>query len=220
MFPWHHRRHPIRDEELSAHIDGRLKRAARLEAHIEACADCRETLAQLRALRSALLRLPRAAAPRSFALREADVRPGVAPRPAGALVRAPALLGGLASIAFVSFLTLVSVDLATQPVEEGIPSVASEASMDAQAGEVSEAAAEGETGDKPPRRPRPAASQSRPECPPDTACPPGESAAPEPSPVAEAADDSRIPLRVGEAAAAAVALAAAGSLALVWWRRP
>ncbi|MCH8900847.1 MAG: hypothetical protein IIC88_00935 [Chloroflexi bacterium] len=35
----------------------------------------------------------------------------------------------------------------------------------------------------------------------------------------EPADDSRLPLRVGEAAAAAVALVAGGSFALIWRRR-
>ena len=37
--------------------------------------------------------------------------------------------------------------------------------------------------------------------------------------VAEAGDDGLTPLRVAEGATAALALVAASSLALVWWRR-
>ena len=46
-------------------------------------------------------------------------------------------------------------------------------------------------------------------------------AAPEgiPEAIAEPAGDDRLPLRAGEAAAAAVALVAGGSFALIWRRR-
>lgn len=113
MFFW--RKHPIRDVDLSAYVDGQLEPPARdrLEAHIETCTPCREALAELRALRSALQELPPAMAPRSFALREADVR--VEAKPSLTPARPPALLGGLASVALVAFVALVGVDVLGQP---------------------------------------------------------------------------------------------------------
>ncbi len=116
VFFWRRRRHPIGDEDLGAYLDGQLGEAdrARLEAHIESCAACREELAELRALQRSLRELPEARAPRSFALREADVRPDASPRALGTLERAPALLGGLATVAFLAFGSLVAVDLAGQ----------------------------------------------------------------------------------------------------------
>ena len=105
------RKHPIADQELSAYVDGQLSpdARARVEQHIESCAACRETVDELRALRSALQALPREDAPRSFALREADVRPQ-APQPAGMLTRATPLLSGVTAAAFIAFGVLVGID--------------------------------------------------------------------------------------------------------------
>jgi anti-sigma factor RsiW len=74
------RKHEVSDEELSALIDGQLAPdvAARVERHAATCAACAEKLSDLRSLRSTLSELPRATAPRSFALREADVRAAAA----------------------------------------------------------------------------------------------------------------------------------------------
>ena len=69
-------KHPVDDATLNAYVDGELGEAerARVEAHIDACATCRDAIAELRALGGAMSALPRARAPRSFALRESDVR--------------------------------------------------------------------------------------------------------------------------------------------------
>ena len=131
------RRHPIADQELSAYVDGQLPSAARvrLEEHVQACAACREALEELRALRGALRELPSAVAPRSFALREADVR-GPTPRAAGALGRAGPLLGGVTAAAIVAFGALVSVDVgvletgSSQEPSVSIPSAPEEADAD------------------------------------------------------------------------------------------
>jgi hypothetical protein len=106
-------RHPVSQEELSAYIDAQLDAAsrARVDAHLGTCASCAVALDELRALRQAFQSLPRASAPLSFALRDADVRPAPAPRLASAFVQAPALLASLAMIAFLSFGTLVMVDM-------------------------------------------------------------------------------------------------------------
>ena len=100
---------------LSAYIDGELSAGerSRMERHLDGCATCSATLADLRAVRSALQALPRATAPRSFALREGDIRPRAAARRGGWLA-SPAL-AGVAVVALVSFFSLVGVDLIAQP---------------------------------------------------------------------------------------------------------
>jgi hypothetical protein len=63
--------------------------------------------------------MPRASAPRSFALRPADVITEDPRRPAGAFARAPALLGSLAVVAFLAFGSLVLVDLSSGSASDG-----------------------------------------------------------------------------------------------------
>jgi hypothetical protein len=64
------RRHPVSEEELSAYLDGRLPTAAqeRVDAHLKACTDCSRKLEETLSLVAELRRLPRAKAPRSFAI--------------------------------------------------------------------------------------------------------------------------------------------------------
>ena len=135
------RKHPIADQELSAYVDGQLSPDARgrLEQHIESCAACRETVDELRALRSALQALPREDAPRSFALREADVRPQ-APQPAGMLTRATPLLSGVTAAAFIAFGVLVGIDSGALDGGAG-------RGADDSAALISEEAADGDTQD-------------------------------------------------------------------------
>lgn len=247
MFFWRQRRQHIKEADLSAYVDGRPEQSARvrIEAHVESCDDCREALVELRALRTALRELPRAAAPRSFALREADVRPVAAGHPAGTTARAPALLGGLASVALVAFVTLVSVDVLDQPSEER---AAGNALLGARLGDVTEdqtavsglatpdmqtlrtsgdvvaegddGAAEADVGPEP-ELPGNLYTEGTQGCPPNDDCPADQDEASEPSRSGQAGPggDRRVLLRAGEAAAAAVAILAAGSLALVYWRR-
>lgn len=291
MFFW--RKHPIRDVDLSAYVDGQLEPPARdrVEAHIETCAPCREALVELRALRSALQELSPATAPRSFALREADVR--AEPKPSLVPARPPALLGGLASVALVAFVALVGVDVLGQPstqrdVDTNSP-MSAEAAGDGTKIELSENNAAGddavggnfagletvepngfegfrlfpadgasgpETNDRGEIvNPDETTNETlaTPECPPvrdcmqvrlsdsangeaepESECPSGSTCyrvsastndeaelVPEAATdlAAEPANDNRLPLRVGEAAAATVALVAGGSFALIWRRR-
>ena len=64
-----HRRHAS-EEELSTYLDGRLppRAQARVDAHLQACADCSRKLEEIRLLAAEMRRLPRATAPRSFAI--------------------------------------------------------------------------------------------------------------------------------------------------------
>lgn len=101
------------NDDLSAYLDGQLEADARgrVQSHVDACAPCRAALEELRAVRSALRELPRAAVPRSFALREADVRQAPAAHPGGIFVRAMPMLSGVTAVALFAFLALVGVDL-------------------------------------------------------------------------------------------------------------
>ena len=229
------RRHPIRDEDLSAYVDGELDAAshARVEAHLDVCAACREAVSELGAVRQAMRELPRARAPRSFALREADVRPE-SPQPVGMLGRATPLLSGVAVVAFLSFWALVGLDVADRPSERITSPSATQfddtltETADEEAAALAPSAresADGAEGDD-------NAVYGEIEMDDELAAreEPGEEplaveGAPSPEAVRDAAaemdaeDGGRTGLRAAEAATAAVALAAAGSLALVWWRR-
>jgi len=108
------RRHPLREEDLSAYLDGRLPtaRSARLEEHLAACEPCRQRLEGLRAVVEGLRALPSMAAPRSFALRPEQVTSPA--RPMAWAQRASAFgPAGAAAAAALLFIVLVGVDLGT-----------------------------------------------------------------------------------------------------------
>ncbi|MBI4570863.1 MAG: zf-HC2 domain-containing protein [Chloroflexi bacterium] len=216
-------RHPVNDSDLSAYVDGALEGAARarVDVHVDACAACREALAGLREVRRALGALPRARAPRSFALREADVRP--APRPAMTPPgRAPALLGGLAAAAFLAFGVLVGVDLTagTSPTHQ---QTAGPLSFEAARGDATQ-------GEQPPVADATTLAAAAPTSlgiaaatpEPDAGAAPKEdvfTGGDETAPSANGAEDGRSGLRVAEGALAGVALVAGASLLLVRRRR-
>ncbi len=104
------RRRHATDAELSAHLDGRLDKSSheRVARHVDGCLICQEALDGLRVVQTSLRSLPREKAPRSFALREADVRPA---RAAGRLVGAMPLLSSITAIAMVAFLAVMAVDV-------------------------------------------------------------------------------------------------------------
>ncbi len=238
-------RHAVGDEELNAYIDGELDDAARsrVEAHIESCAVCRDALDELRMVSQSLQSLAGVQAPRSFALREADVESAPA-QPAGWLAGATPLLGGVAAVAFLAFFVLVGVDVTDRSVERDASNSAAGAfgAMTEQDTALSaempdeQLEADGTTRDAenefPPAEdgatqeeaPLPAAGGDLPgDDPPkngDVAIvedAPDDSAFELLNPEPGGDDSSR--LRIAEAATAAVAIAAGGSLALVWWRR-
>lgn len=239
------RRHPIGDEELNAYIDGELDAAARarVEAHLESCAACREAVDELRTVSQALQALPRAQAPRSFALREADVEPMPA-RQAGWLAGATPLLGGVATVAFLAFFVLVGVDVADrssggdasdsgtgtsaaiteQDTALGADTLESQfESGDSERG-VADALPPAGDGAAPPEAPLAATGDDIPD---DDSPNNGDAVSDEEGAMEstrelldpEPGGDDSSRLRIAEAATAAVAIAAGGSLALVWWRR-
>jgi hypothetical protein len=106
-------RHPVREEELSAHLDGRLPpdRARRLEEHLRSCDSCRRKLADLRALAAALREMPDAPVPRSFALTPEQVR-GVRPvRPYAPAGRLYPVFRNAAAAALVLLFAFVGADI-------------------------------------------------------------------------------------------------------------
>ena len=233
-------RHPLRDEELSAYVDGQLDAAARarVDAHLETCDACRDGLAELRGLRQALSELPHVPAPRSFALREADISPPEVSRVGGFLSTSPAMLSGLTAAALLAFVVLVGVDLSSVGSGGGDDSAAREfgatstADLEAAApvaptvGEsFAEAGVSEEPADGPAEDPDGAIALPETDGPPaagdDAQAPPVDEAEPVPSEAAPAAvaDEGGSALRIAEAATAALALVAGGSLLLVWWRR-
>ena len=100
------------NDELNAYLDGALGGSVleRIRGHVDACAICQEALEGLRTVQASLRGL-RAQAPRSFALREAAVRPAPARAPGGP-ARAMPLLSGVTAMALIAFFAVVSVDMA------------------------------------------------------------------------------------------------------------
>ncbi len=106
-------RHPVGEEDLSAHLDGRLSpaRARRLEEHVRSCDSCRRKLADLRALAAALREMPDAPVPRSFALTPEQVR-GVRPvRPYAPVGRLYPVFRNAAAAALVLLFAFVGADI-------------------------------------------------------------------------------------------------------------
>ncbi|MEX1255187.1 MAG: zf-HC2 domain-containing protein [Dehalococcoidia bacterium] len=114
-------RHQVDDATLNAFVDGELGEAerVRVDAHIETCAACAATVDELRSLGATLSELPRARAPRSFALREGDVRQQPAPRWEVVWRRWQPALSGVAVTAFAAFFLLVGVDVFGAPSRSG-----------------------------------------------------------------------------------------------------
>jgi hypothetical protein len=183
-------------------------------------------------VRSAVQELPRERAPRSFALRTADIEGPRQAAPSG-LVRASPLLGAVASIALVAFFSLVALDVIAGPSGGGGSFDLAAEPMSSQAPGVAEDAADG---DAPPEEPVRNGAEDITSGGPQTAKTPLDTtlsfaaeatraaAVPSTGPVPDVAveqddDDDRTGLRAAEAATAAVAVVAGGTFALAWWRR-
>lgn len=229
------RRHPVRDDELNAYVDGELASdvRARVEAHVENCATCGETVAALRSLRGALSALPAARRQRSFVVREADVQ-AAAPRRATGLVAAMPLLSGVMVASLAVFAVLVGVDAgaggsngsrSVSTLEQYNPDAQELAAADRNSTDDAPGAVatvplpatgplpNGVTdGEEPPAEATDGGGFSAESAAQDTAVEKSAATVDEPG-------DSDTGLRAAEAGTAAVALAAGGSLAFVWWRR-
>ncbi|MGB6836109.1 MAG: zf-HC2 domain-containing protein, partial [Dehalococcoidia bacterium] len=106
------RPHPVRREDLSAYLDGRLAppERARVEEHLAACGRCRQELEELRTVVRALRGLSQVPVPRSFRLSPAQVETA---RPAARPTWAYGALGAASAAATIIFAVLLSGDLLT-----------------------------------------------------------------------------------------------------------
>jgi hypothetical protein len=219
------RRHPVQREDLSTYLDGRLPspERGRLEEHLTTCSRCRQELEELRAVVRALQGLPHVPVRRSFRLSPAQVEATpVAARPAWA----HGALGTVAATAAIVFAVLLSGDLLTLEGEEdaaleggpqGLMSRQAEEAAEADEGLPTGADLEAEGTPLPePTVKEPAAAFA----PPAPTQPPEAEEVWEPTAAEEEGGGTgRLAVRMGEAAAAAVALAAFGGLLVLWRRR-
>jgi len=117
MFDWlKSYRHPLKEAELSAYLDGRLSpdRSRRLEEHLRSCDPCRRKIDDLRALAEALREMPEAPVPRSFALTPEQVR-GVRPvRPYARAGRLYPVFRNAAAAALLLLFASVGADIFLQ----------------------------------------------------------------------------------------------------------
>jgi hypothetical protein len=123
------------ETDLSAYLDAQLASDSRqrCDAHLAACAECRDALESLSAVRSSLRALPRATAPRSFRLRQAQAEVIRSRQPAF-IVRVMPQLSGLSAVSLVAFLLLVAVNV-TGGVDLGTSSNSKSASSVMSAGQ-------------------------------------------------------------------------------------
>jgi anti-sigma factor RsiW len=99
------------DAELSAYLDGQLgaRIRERVAGHLDKCSICQRALEGLRNVQASLRGLPRVRATRSFALREADVRPAL---PLRGPSRSIPVLSGLTIMAVLAFFAVLGWDIA------------------------------------------------------------------------------------------------------------
>ena len=114
-------RHEVREADLSAYVDGELSASVlqRVEAHLEVCAACRESVTELRAVHQSVKELPRVPVPRSFVLREADVASAPTRAGGGLFGSVMPLLSGVAAIAIVAFVVLAGFDITSDSSNRG-----------------------------------------------------------------------------------------------------
>jgi len=109
-------RHPLKEAELSAYLDGRLSpdRSRRLDEHLRSCDPCRRRLADLRALAEALREMPEAPVPRSFALTPSQVRAVRPVRPYAPVGRLYPVFRNAAAAALLLLFASVGADIFLQ----------------------------------------------------------------------------------------------------------
>jgi hypothetical protein len=107
---WRKSKHRWVEKSLSAYLDDELSSAdkARVEKHLQQCEACAENLATLRQTVSFLKGLPAVQAPRSFAVRRAEVEVKRAAPPAWGY----GLLKGATALAALLLMLLIGGDLA------------------------------------------------------------------------------------------------------------
>lgn len=193
---------------LVDYADGAAANDARIEAHLAKCERCRASVAAMRELRRALRSLAEVEPPRSFRLNAAMV--GQAPRQPGRRPYPLAQLAGALAVAVFAGLVAYDVTTSGEPAREagGARETASEAAR---------TFAEGT-----PEAPAAALGQEPAASPPatDAAAPAPAEEAPAPAEARHRDGGARVPLRVAEGVAGAVALGLLVWLVLSRRKRP
>ena len=135
MIGWLRKRDHIRNDDLSAFLDGALRPTdvAAVASHLRRCPACSAALEEMQSVKSMLGGLPRTQPPRSFVVsaRAAAMADQARPRPAPrALTFAPA-------VALTVLIALLTVDFALQPqgaAPDGVASLGAESAQKAAAG--------------------------------------------------------------------------------------
>lgn len=107
-------------KRLSSYMDGQLsdQEQTRVQAHLNACPDCRNELRTLRWTHDLTQQMPVLPVPRSFIVREADLEPAPAARPMPRFSRA---LAGLQTTAAIVAVLLVLVIAGDALIGNGFP---------------------------------------------------------------------------------------------------
>ncbi len=226
-------RHEVREEDLSAYVDGELNASAlqRVEAHLEVCTACRESVTELRAVRQSVKELPRMPVPRSFVVREADVAAAPTRAGGGLFGSVTPLLSGVAAIAIVAFVVLAGFDITSDSPNRGAGITtagdfssdlevesASEAPVNAAVPQTAErenysAGDEGQLGELSPDDGEAAPPQE------ESISDDGTRLGTDPQSAVASGDDDETGLRIAEALAAGIAVVAGGAALFIWWRR-
>ena len=237
------RRHSVKDEELSAYLDGRLSGRAkeRVDAHLQTCLDCSRKLEDLRLLVAEMRRLPETKAPRSFALSPqaaaAARREGDRARREERIASRRAYLGlsGATVVAAVLLVALIGSDVGVFSRQSGhadestggeaavrVPAAATSSDQNLQAAPLTKSTqpeTEGAPGEapSPPNLMGPAASDSVRATPPAASTPLGVTAAEVPATANETETSSHLWLWILEGAAGGLIVGL--GLSAFWMRR-
>jgi hypothetical protein len=117
MFDWLKAyRHPVKEVELSAYLDGRLSpdRARWLQEHLRSCDSCNRRSAGLRALAEALREIPEAPLPHSFALTPEQARGIQKAKPSSTAARLYPAFRTAAAAALILLFASVGADIFLQ----------------------------------------------------------------------------------------------------------
>ena len=109
-------RHPVREADLSAYLDGDLppERKRQLEEHLRSCDGCSRQIDALRSLAAALREMPESPLPRSFTLTPEQARGIQKAKPSSTAARQYPAFRTAAAVAIVLLFASVGADIFLQ----------------------------------------------------------------------------------------------------------
>jgi len=130
--------HRYARKRLSSYMDGQLsdREQARVQAHLQACPECRQDLRTLQWTKELAQQVPVLPVPRSFIVRQADLEPRAAAQARFRFTRALAGLQTAAAVVAVLLVAVVAGDwfpTGTHPAHEQAESAVAQREIDTQA---------------------------------------------------------------------------------------